>query len=274
MHNEAAEDQPATEPTAAEKFQPPSTAPASLRDAHSRWVSDVALTGGGLREEVVSLAEAVVMEAGTSQPLERNHEGFTQFSGATSLHPDGADFIASPAFIESRPGFVFKLGDRGLGYYLDKAPAPESAAPAPPQDFIERARELLAPEYSVRETDDRVTVVIATAHIDAATVATDLTPSGCEVRVHFYANGKNYAVRWSCSGAVQSISTDVSLDNLVVGLLKRAKGAWTAPAILGFAVSAEQLDRHLETNLGPCSASCWLSKLTGAQSRNGIFDLD
>ena len=38
------------------------------------------------------------------------------------------DFISSKKFKGSKKGFVFKMGERGLGYYLDKKPQPDKMA--------------------------------------------------------------------------------------------------------------------------------------------------
>ena len=39
-------------------------------------------------------------------------------------------FSAAGAFTGARPGFVFKMGELGLGYYPDRPPLPASAAEA------------------------------------------------------------------------------------------------------------------------------------------------
>ena len=61
---------------------------------------------------------------------------------------EAAGFIAAAQFAGSKPGFVFKFGSLGLGYYVDNAapavapPAPESApmlgAPTPVEAAVEQ----------------------------------------------------------------------------------------------------------------------------------------
>ncbi|CAG9466424.1 unnamed protein product [Pedinophyceae sp. YPF-701] len=43
----------------------------------------------------------------------------------------GRAFVPNSRFVGSRPGYVFKLGDQGLGYYQDTGPAPRHAPAAP-----------------------------------------------------------------------------------------------------------------------------------------------
>jgi hypothetical protein len=53
-----------------------------------------------------------------------------------SAEAGGADFIASPKFTGSKPGFVFKKGAKGVGYYRDTPPSPAkgiAAAAAQPK---------------------------------------------------------------------------------------------------------------------------------------------
>ena len=53
----------------------PSASAAPLREAHSRWVGEVAVSsGGGLREEVAALAESVAREAESSHHPENKEK--------------------------------------------------------------------------------------------------------------------------------------------------------------------------------------------------------
>ena len=52
----------------------------------------------------------------------------TNSVGAAGVVASGKDFIAAAAFAGSTPGYVFKKGDQGLGYYKDTAPGAKVAA--------------------------------------------------------------------------------------------------------------------------------------------------
>ena len=51
----------------------------------------------------------------------------TNSVGAAGAAASGKDFIACAAFAGSTPGYVFKKGDQGLGYYKDTAPGAKVA---------------------------------------------------------------------------------------------------------------------------------------------------
>lgn len=55
-------------------------------------------------------------------------------SNGTKPRTDQAEFVPSHAFVGGRPGFVFRSGARGLGYYHDQgSPAPAQHSEVPPQ---------------------------------------------------------------------------------------------------------------------------------------------
>ena len=67
------------------------------------------------------------------QPEPQPHEGLPPARGAPILFKGdvwtvGGQFIAAEQFAGARPGYSFRLGDQGLGYYPDAA-APQAAEP-------------------------------------------------------------------------------------------------------------------------------------------------
>eukprot|EP01031_Cornospumella_fuschlensis_P024674 gene24674-29815_t len=91
---------------------------ASIGVDHSRWVQATSAAQGDqdLAQQVQRAAEL----AKQTQALQKEADN------------NGEDFVASAKFQGSRPGYVFCMGDQGLGYYRDTRRArTTAAAPAP-----------------------------------------------------------------------------------------------------------------------------------------------
>lgn len=72
---------------------------------------------------LLNLMLSVVLHPGQRQ-WER--PGAAPALAAVAAAPTQPAFAPSPAFAGARPGYLFKLGSQGLGYYLD---TPVGAAP-------------------------------------------------------------------------------------------------------------------------------------------------
>jgi len=76
--------------------------------------------------------------------------GTTAPSGSADGADDGRAFEAAASFAGSRPGHVFKLGSKGLGYYSD-GPAKAKAAEKAAAEKVAAASEGVPPPLSARE---------------------------------------------------------------------------------------------------------------------------
>jgi len=82
---------------------------------------------------------------------------------APVAQPPGSGFIASAVFAGARPGYVFQMGDNGVGYYPDRTAVKtkhRNMAPAPPVAAVAKARQAQAPQAQApprRLTFDKTT---------------------------------------------------------------------------------------------------------------------
>ena len=64
--------------------------------------------------------------------------------GKKPMTKPGANFIASDSFVGSKPGYVFKVGSNGTGYYLDE----------PAQAKNSKKRKISATTYKSKKSND------------------------------------------------------------------------------------------------------------------------
>lgn len=128
------------------------------------------------------------------------------------------DFTASDRFRGAAAGYVFKLGQQGLGYYMDGAAMGGDAAPAqhPPCKF--------------QQNEKTVSVLVQVPGIVAESVRVQYAP--CESLVRFMdKDGTSYAARLTTPQATSPEKSrhDVADKNMIVVLYKAEPGPWEDP---------------------------------------------
>jgi dynein assembly factor 2 len=117
---------------------------------------------------------------------------------------EGVDFVAASAYQGSRPGMVFKTGDKGLGYYRD-VPFQPPPRPAPPkkEEFlvpreakVVRTAESKAPKQPAPEAVDMGEPTVVAERENAARVWVAFAPEGDVADVHVALRPNQVRVSW------------------------------------------------------------------------------
>ena len=142
-------------------------------------------------------------------------------------------FIKQPKFAGHKKGYVFKNGEHGVGYYLDKRyTAPQKPVTAACDSSASTAASIVANKdvdvipFDFRQTKQAVSMIINVPNILADTVKFHCSEN--IVNIKFEAiDGKErqlYAGGWSVATPLDSskCTFDVAAKNMAVVLMKRA----------------------------------------------------
>jgi hypothetical protein len=169
---------------------------------------------------------------------------------------EGLDFISAPKFQGAKPGFVFKNGDFGVGYYKDvnglraqPEASPAAASPATPVNSVDspRASSFM---FEYRQTRDAVTVLVQVASIVPSSVRASFSASG--VHIAFTAAGENddlvsYGMGLKTTQPINpsECKYDVADMNMVIALFKQTPGYWQEEEALNLPPFAAELQKRL-----------------------------
>lgn len=216
--------------------------PQKKTDEHTRWVSAEQTGDSGSS----ALAEEISLKA--KEALERHKAELASKHAVSKVEQkvaDGADnsaaaekesFISSKSFVGVKKGYCFKLGDAGLGYYIDvplhrrsqTQPVAQPAALA----AIKKRNSVFEPfKFEYRQTKEAVAVLVQIPNIIGDSVFIDFSSNGFDIA--FAASGADGAVKFysmkTCTAGELSIDKckyDVASLNMVVALSKREATYW------------------------------------------------
>lgn len=263
-------DVPETDEKSPAKQQAPSKVTESR---HDRWVAKTAKEEAEEKEkeesrkfyeEVKKKAEQARLEALTkpvvpASPIKREE---TPSKTSTDVDFNAAEqFIASSKFAGRKLGYVFKKGDEGLGYYLDRFSITSKSTISTPTEPVTKAEEKKAtstpvkevvkvkkvyeiPPIEIKQTKAAISILFQVPAIIKGSVKVS-SPNSHQVRVTFAAftdqpTQKEYGIVFLLSETESgdgidssSITYDVAGKNMVVVLLKKTE------SIYGIAASQE-----------------------------------
>jgi hypothetical protein len=228
----------------------------SSKPVHDRWVSGSQGVSGGSEttdtseeSESARLAREIAERAREAQEAYAARKAAEEEAKARlpsgSCNPpisedstdEGLDFISAPKFLGAKPGFVFRNGDFGVGYYKDVYSSrrqPETAGN--PSDSVVKttsddSSKVSSFMFEYRQTRDTVTVLVQVANIVHSSVKASFSPSG--VRITFMAVGENdkmisYGMGLKTTQPINPAECkyDVADMNMVVALFKQTPGYW------------------------------------------------
>ena len=180
-------------------------------------------------------------------------------SPATITIPEGATFVPSDVWAGAVNGYAFKRGDKGQGYYLDRAttPAPQSDSPqAHTEEEGDTTKSSPAAgdgsskpvPFEFRQTRVAFAVLLQVPDVVAATVIVHFTSGGFDVSFKA-ASGLTYSSGFTVHGGVlDSLKCryDVASQNMVVVLTKAKvdEGMWGTATATGRAAATAALTRR------------------------------
>ncbi len=223
-----------------------------------------------LKEEIAAAAAKAKAEAEKAQKEGKKPEGRAAAKprdGSKSMPAaavDGPDYIDCLAFKGKKEGYVFKRGDKGVGYYLDtfhsnrdnvsalglsKSDAPKGESLDVVKDIVmENVEATALPDFEYRQTPAAISVIVKVRDIqeNSAKVffkdrSVDIAfLSGNEVSEEQKGSGESCSVlnhhSFSLSLRTEAPSAyvldpakctfDVAQENMVVVLMKKAVGIW------------------------------------------------
>lgn len=223
----------------------------NAKDSHSRWISNNEMLASNesannnkslsetIKEEAaiakMEYEKALAMKATSSPAAEPAPVPITkQASSNNTTSPSVNDsiistdkrFIASVTFKGSNPGYVYRIGDEGLGYYVDWRQKPISAPIY-----------LNAFPYEYRQTKVAIALLVNVSNIIAPSVCISYTESSVDIifRAMKSSNSdmdsvkgyETYGLGFDISGKinVELCKHDVVTKNMVVILTKSADQA-------------------------------------------------
>ena len=238
-----------------EKRPSPKSQPQEAKnESHKRWVSgadeeEVKLSQN-LKEEIKKQMEKAKAEI--SVPSPSSNPGFSSSKATIPTaalveeeyrdRADTADFFPSETFIGKRTGSVFKRGDKGMGYYVDKKPpsgtSPSSdkpkAATAPTLEAVTQTKEFA---FASRQTPGAVAVLVQVPGIDPTTVAISFLKHLVQVKFASAGSGVGDKV-WHALDLVplaelnpKGCRFDVVQRNMVLVLAKHDESAWNEEGV-------------------------------------------
>lgn len=211
--------------------------------------------------------EAALKES--EQAKKENEELRIKNGGSPTSVPDDSNavsFMKAASFDGKKPGYVFKMGPNGVGYYFDtlggtrtlptrtgaatetkegtESPSstsstlPTSSAPNTETenttDVSETPLMLEIPPHRFRQDKRVLTLLIQISGIDKSTVQVEFTPTSTTLRC--FANGKEYGLRLVPPKGMTSLPTqskfNVSDRNMAVIVAKEQAEKWGSDMII------------------------------------------
>ena len=230
------------------------------REAYANWASKGT-------ENDKTAKEAALKES--EQAKKENEELRIKNGGSPTSVPDDSNavsFMKAASFDGKKPGYVFKMGPNGVGYYFDtlggtrtlptrtgaatetkegtESPSstsstlPTSSAPNTETenttDVVETPLMLEIPPHRFRQDKRVLTLLIQISGIDKSTVQVEFTPTSTTLRC--FANGKEYGLRLVPPKGMTSLPTqskfNVSDRNMAVIVAKEQAEKWGSDMII------------------------------------------
>ena len=219
-----------------------------LESSHKRWVSSMdeeeTKQALKLKEEIKLQAEKARMEQQSASPSpgpglvprQANGDLTAPVTAGSVKEEQGCppDFAPSVEFAGKRPGYVFKRGDKGVGYYID---SPRFAvAPASPQHQQQQQQGAAEPIhflFEARQTLGAVAVLVQVPAIDPATLTISFHKNLVQVKFSSSAGGSEGKKVWYAQDLVpladlnaETCRFDVVQRNMVLVLTKQDEVHW------------------------------------------------
>lgn len=234
------------------------------RKAYANWATKGTENDNTAKEAALKESEKAKKE---------NEELRIKNGGSPTSVPDdsnAASFMKAASFDGKRPGYVFKMGPNGLGYYFDtlggtrtfptrtgaaaatatdtkegtESPSstsstlPTSTAPNTETEntteVVETPLMLEIPPHRFRQDKRVLTLLIQISGIDKSTVQVEFTPTSTTLRC--FANGKEYGLRLVPPKGMTSLPTqskfNVSDRNMAVIITKEQAEKWGSDMII------------------------------------------
>ena len=230
------------------------------REAYANWASKGTENDNTAKEAALKESE---------QAKKENEELRIKNGGSPTSVPDDSNavsFMKAASFDGKKPGYVFKMGPNGLGYYFDtlggtrtlptrtgaatetkegtESPSstsstlPTSSAPNTETenttDVVETPLMLEIPPHRFRQDKRVLTLLIQISGIDKSTVQVEFTPTSTTLRC--FANGKEYGLRLVPPKGMTSLPTqskfNVSDRNMAVIVAKEQAEKWGSDMII------------------------------------------
>jgi hypothetical protein len=207
---------------------------------HDRWVvssSTADDSGKQLRDEIEHRARAALEQAANT----RCSDDGSSVAAVASEVPaallqtesdDAKDFMPAVCFLGRKDGYVFKRGDRGLGYYVDKYNCDRDTHDVLDSHSSTQALRMPRADYEFRQTEDAIAVIIQVKNIiDSSVVirygekSVDLKFSACSVAD---GDSNEHTLGFDMLSEINPClcKYDVATQNMVVLLHKKAAGIW------------------------------------------------
>ena len=230
------------------------------REAYANWASKGTENDNTAKEAALKESE---------QAKKENEELRIKNGGSPTSVPDDSNavsFMKAASFDGKKPGYVFKMGPNGVGYYFDtlggtrtlptrtgaatetkegtESPSstsstlPTSSAPNTETenttDVVETPLMLEIPPHRFRQDKRVLTLLIQISGIDKSTVQVEFTPTSTTLRC--FANGKEYGLRLVPPKGMTSLPTqskfNVSDRNMAVIVAKEQAEKWGSDMII------------------------------------------
>ena len=230
------------------------------REAYANWASKGTENDNTAKEAALKESE---------QAKKENEELRIKNGGSPTSVPDDSNavsFMKAASFDGKKPGYVFKMGPNGVGYYFDtlggtrtlptrtgaatetkegtESPSstsstlPTSSAPNTETenttDVGETPLMLEIPPHRFRQDKRVLTLLIQISGIDKSTVQVEFTPTSTTLRC--FANGKEYGLRLVPPKGMTSLPTqskfNVSDRNMAVIVAKEQAEKWGSDMII------------------------------------------
>ncbi|CAM9741860.1 unnamed protein product [Chrysoparadoxa australica] len=204
----------ATEP--ADRAEEGRECPAWRRDEpepapNSRWVTEVP------QGETFSFEPPPAPPVEVGQPKEGKGAGMEE----DELVVQG-NYTACECFAGPRPGYVFKLGDSGLGYYKD-AVAEEEV-----EEEAEAAVQHREPRFEWRENERSVSVIVDVENVPQESIKACWGKQSLDLAFSALEEGLAYRLQLALAGEIlpDSCKCDAATENICVLMYKKERRVW------------------------------------------------
>lgn len=239
---------------------------------HGRWVSSSDEGGAEfdkgkvLREEVDKKAREAIERLSSVVPDELaniSEDGDKCHRG--DIDKDN-EFLPAVCFVGKKDGYVFKRGDLGLGYYVDKLKRKTLAAtPATSTEGEESSSSdggatgtSSEIEFNFRQTEEAIALIVQVKNIVESTAVVQFSHRGVDMRFSVCSrdgNDKSYKIfetGFDVKGSIDSnlCKYDVATQNMVIILHKMTPGIWTSedrsiPVLIQRPYSSQNLSKTI-----------------------------